>query len=1703
MEHNDVRNALIRFLRADVLGPQLDEEGGPQTNECLQEKGSPDGIYLIGKLHPNSEEQGVSLSPILPSDHEADITTSFDESEDRPVSSDEEKFMLPSSMGFTVCPLSGIEKLSLQLTWARYEKTEDGWLRIPHHYELKIDYGTMMFDAYADPINVDGQFLVHLRKGSEDHPTLSIRMQNIMMVPKAQRKSTYIIFQPEMRFSMGHVWQDVRSAVDPVRQDQTMMVLYADSDVFALGHNVGVNWDDDGNIWTDYLPEYTMNKMEENESLQTLLPDMNGLCDSDTISASLESLYDFVGAYDDWLNQQEHLLNTRFDQGLLSETLSARVREMVDAARLNSVRMREGIRFLLSDDMVRHAFLLSNRSIQFSQNEATHPDVSDRTDFQWRPFQLAFQLINIRSLCAFDISDVGFHERSIIDLAWFPTGGGKTEAYLGMIATVGFYRRLRFPEDERRLPAVHSIMRYTLRLLTSDQAGRLVRLVGAMNHIARGEEPDHNFTDFRVGMWVGEDASPNRLLGYDTTYPTPTAQQNLALLQNNLAEEKGTVIQFERCPWCGSQSLGEASSWEIGDLNNQPALKGRCQDDACLFHDGVPFTCVDDDIYINPPSVLLATADKFAQLARNPWAKSLPGGAAADSDAAQQFNARRMLGFGRDAARPPDLIIQDELHLLTGPLGTIAGLVETALETAWKDIDHRPKYIAATATIRGAQRDAMLMYGRDMNIFPPPVATAEDNFFAQLSGDDDAGRKHIGILGPPGKNRTTFAQPTASLLQRVQQLREGNPEEPDDIFDPYFTMVGYFNSLRELGGAQTALPDRVARQFMPKFAQQGGLENPRQLHTIKELTSRKTSSELKAVKDSLERSLPEEVVDVVVTTNMFQVGIDIGRLGLMAIVGQPKSNSEYIQSSGRVGRRFPGLVVSLLRSTFPRDQSHYENFKAFHQEVYSHVDLTSTTPFSQRALDRGMGTALAIMLRMRFDSLAQTYDLRNLGQSADLRASAIALVEAFKSTVEGREEHIHVRSPPDTVVQALETISRKFSNLSRFVEDCQRDNLRAIWVSRRNEANQQQRGWLRSEIGEFTNADVPLQSFRDVAPEVRVVERWNVQNEERVMTMPTNHVMAQAAPGNIWEKDGLSYLTLGVNNWAHGQGNLAYRFEGEGGLRIERETLQDILPPNTILRFLPTDQRHGAVTIDRYPGKYGFRCSNGHLSSWLNPGPGGHIQCQRAGCDALAHPTGFVSICSNGHLQPFDYSKWVHQPDGRWKSCQETADIDLEMGADAAHTLRDWTVVCRGCGARRSMELAPTITAENGPSCGGFRPWLTDDTQHREECNLGLMHRQVGSTNVTFNNGGSVLLIPLHVSWRYAKKLRDWGILGLLEAGVNREVFDQVVGTRHDELLSLLNETEFVQNGEINNDILHDACSQYLSHHSGQPADQVLTLANLRRRERIGLLNPDRASTYDPTEFSARGVVTLADESPYWASVASPVSQVIRVDRLTELRYISGITRLDPSEGLEQPIDLREGDRFGIARLHHGEGIYFEVKSTWLQATTNQRAERLSPEHAGMIPSMERLRYNIAQQLPSVESPNYQGGNSLTVLHSLSHLLIREVCLISGYSAGSISERLYLNHTEDGSIEYAGILLYTSGPSSDGTLGGLVRQATPEQLEVLLRRALAGLDDCSNDPVCADHTPSPTERNGAACHACLYLPETACELGNLFLDRSW
>jgi hypothetical protein len=283
---------------------------------------------------------------------------------------------------------------------------------------------------------------------------------------------------------------------------------------------------------------------------------------------------------------------------------------------------------------------------------------------------------------------------------------------------------------------------------------------------------------------------------------------------------------------------------------------------------------------------------------------------------------------------------------------------------------------------------------------------------------------------------------------------------------------------------------------------------------------------------------------------------------------------------------------------------------------------------------------------------------------------------------------------------------------------------------------------------------------------------------------------------------------------------------------------------------------------------------------------------------------------------------------------------------------------------------------------------------------------------------------------------------------------------------------------------------------------EPLTVENARFRESQGLIDSRHDRRFDFDAFECRPIVK-PPLSGLWSENYWPIQQISRADRIRELSYISGISRLDPDEK-EQNIDTPDqiGNYYGIVRDHTGEGIYFDLKPSWVEERSNSRMNSLGPRHANMEFSMEWLRPQIRDQLPTVQNSK-SGGNHLTIVHSLSHLLIRELCEVSGYSLGSIKERLFVHHNDSGELIRAGIFLYTSGPSSDGTLGGLSRQATAESIENVIQRALSAISDCSNDPVCIDHIPASSEENGAACHSCLYLPETSCELGNMFLDRRW
>ena len=391
---------------------------------------------------------------------------------------------------------------------------------------------------------------------------------------------------------------------------------------------------------------------------------------------------------------------------------------------------------------------------------------------------------------------------------------------------------------------------------------------------------------------------------------------------------------------------------------------------------GLPVLFVDEQIYSEAPSFIVATVDKFAMI---PWL----GDAGTLFGRVTHADDRRVYSVMHeppaaakrlpDGLLPPELIVQDELHLISGPLGTMVGLYETAVDyLCQRSIDGkiaRPKVVCSTATVRRARDQIRAIFGRDMTLFPARGVTEGDNFFAHQA-PNKPGRLYVGI-GAPGRALRAISVRSYATLLAAAQKHFDKRGPPNQAADPYMTLVGYFNSLRELGGMRRLVEDEV-RSRVANIEDSNSGRVPmqhigahpwaadRKLKLPLELTSRVVTEDVKRTKHRLagrHASKDDEPIDVVLASNMISVGLDIDRLGLMVVTGQPKTSSEYIQATSRVGRAYPGLVVR------PRDRSHYERFAAYHDSFYREVEATSVTPFSGQALDRGMVGMLISMVR--------------------------------------------------------------------------------------------------------------------------------------------------------------------------------------------------------------------------------------------------------------------------------------------------------------------------------------------------------------------------------------------------------------------------------------------------------------------------------------------------------------------------------------------------------------------------------------------------------------------------------------------------------------------------------------------------------------------------------------------------------------------
>jgi len=529
-------------------------------------------------------------------------------------------------------------------------------------------------------------------------------------------------------------------------------------------------------------------------------------------------------------------------------------------------------------------------------------------------------------------------------------------------------RRLRDPSLGSAGVAI--LMRYTLRLLTLDQLSRAATLVCALELERQANEDQLGTWPFEIGLWVGKAATPN-LMGRKGDGRQDTARSRTIAYQNN--DKKPCPIPLENCPWCG-QRFGPRSFRLVPD-NDAPAdLRIGCLNRRCAFtrSQALPILTVDEPIYRRLPCFLIATIDKFAAL---PWVGRVGAlfGKVERADK-EGFYGACDAGRGRplDAPlQPPTLVIQDELHLISGPLGSMAGLYETAIEAlATSEVDGKtvkPKIIASTATVRRADRQIRALFARSaVEVFPPPGPDRRDSFFAlTVRSSEKNARLYLGIAAQGRSPKVMLLRTYLALLGGAQRsfVAAGGRRNKENPTDPYMTVVGYFNSLRELGGSRRIVEDEVTSRLATyakrrRVNETEGLFRDRKIsYDLVELTSREPTDRVAAAKRRLAQPVHEDdFVDVALATNMISVGLDITRLGLMVVLGQPKTTAEYIQATSRVGRdpEKPGLVVTLLNAHRPRDRSHYERFEAYHASFYRAVEVTSVTPFAPRAVDRGL-----------------------------------------------------------------------------------------------------------------------------------------------------------------------------------------------------------------------------------------------------------------------------------------------------------------------------------------------------------------------------------------------------------------------------------------------------------------------------------------------------------------------------------------------------------------------------------------------------------------------------------------------------------------------------------------------------------------------------------------------------------------------------
>jgi hypothetical protein len=1058
----EIRGHLIDKFRRDLVGPHP-EKDADLAHERLNE--SPSRWYLTGFLAPKDDPAGLDSKEDTDPAVQEDLELEVDEPDaegtggaagdtDEPEPPSARRRVLPSSIGLTVLLDPNVTEIEARVSWGDYRTepplpeeilapdplpTEGGsnrprverprvdWVRAPKDRTVKIEVREgrgpqiVIPDSAAEQRSGGALILeTHSRTfdyEAPDAPSVKLRALTVFLVNRRALVHRFyadvsFVFQARLELRCESGFEPQRDVSGYLAKDLDLRIAdlhYRDVREWAVGRNAAAGWDEAGSVrrvWTDPLPCAEVERVVPNEDSSLAsrvtfgMEQLAGLAASggSQLAAALSDLPPLYGA---WIEEQRKIDDLQGRRRAVAEKL------IVDMQRAQG-RISQGIALLEKDERARRAFGLMNLAIARAARRRSAGTTGDPTSLReprWRPFQLAFILLNLSCL-----ADSTHPDRETADLLFFPTGGGKTEAYLGLAAFIIAHRRLRGPGVLGAGIAV--IMRYTLRLLTLDQLARAAGVVCALELMRTdGSNVDANGRPLlgdwpiEIGLWVGSDASPNKLGGRGHADET-TAVGRVRRYRNN--RDKRAPAPLKACPWCSTPFTVSSFSCFPNDVA-PTNLEIRCANTSCDFNRSrpLPVLTVDEPIYRRLPAFLIATVDKFAGL---PWVGEAGAffGHVDRYESGLGFFGAAEPGRGRPldnglSLDPPDLIIQDELHLISGPLGTVAGLYEAAIDQLATRVRGerriRPKIVASTATVRRADDQIRALFDRhDTQVFPPPGINRTDSFFARtVAASESPARLYLGIAAQGRGPKLVGLRALTTLMSAAQAEFEAEAptsEAGKNPADPYMTALFYFNALRELGGARRIVEDEV-RDRVGRYGTQRRRAEPRdapfanrKVREPMELTSRVSTDDVAKAKQRLEAAFGGigESIDVALATNMISVGLDITRLGLLVVQGQPKTAAEYIQATSRVGRDHerPGLVVVVLNLHKPRDRAHFEQFGQFHKAFYRAVEATSVTPWAPRALDRALAAAVVSAMRHVDGSLTPEAAVQDLGNHSDV-----------------------------------------------------------------------------------------------------------------------------------------------------------------------------------------------------------------------------------------------------------------------------------------------------------------------------------------------------------------------------------------------------------------------------------------------------------------------------------------------------------------------------------------------------------------------------------------------------------------------------------------------------------------------------------------------------------------------------------------------